>query len=300
MTGKQSGMYSMQRRVSDLLKKNVSLISELPTFINLQSLFDTNLNEIGLLTEQQEADISGLRKQKRTMRATCSTKTMNVRRRLVAFAKITGNEVLAKTVNYTEWDLSKVSDNDFISACSVICSEAEKNQAAMIEYGVTPETVIDLKETINAYKAIVDVPKEASTGKKQITDRLAALFDLNAGLLIKMDALIAMLKDSHPEFYAEYQDTRKVVYRTGSLTLKFNATDASTGLPLSGANVKFVMDEELKLEKITAAGGGLSIKTMDEGIYNLTVSKTGYATQDLIVHVVPRELNSVAVAMVKA
>jgi len=299
MNGKQSGFYSMLRRVSDLLKRSLEFITGLPSFTDLQTSFDTNLNEIRVLSELQESDLKGLRKQKETLRATTGKKALNMCRRVLAYATVTGNEVLAGTMYYKEWDLSRLSDNDFVSAVSVIYNSANANKTALTEYGVTAESLTGLKTTIDAFKAIVDTPKEGYTGKKQVTDRLAWLFDFQANNLVKMDVLIDMLKDSQPEFYAEYQDTRKVVYHSGSLMFKLNATDAATGLPLSGVTVNFAQDGAMKLDKVTKEGGGIIYKSMDEGTYDITLSKLGFQTQILKKDIVDGELNAMTVAMVK-
>jgi hypothetical protein len=299
MNGKQSSMYSMQRRTSDLLKKNESLTSRLPTFTVLRSSFDANIKQIGTLGQQQEADISGLRKQKEDLRMALTQKDLDISRRVVAFAKITKDPVLAKKAYYTETNLMKSSDNEFISACLVIYAAAENNLAVLSDYGVTEEILSSLKATIDEFKSVVDTPKEGYTEKKQATDQLAKLFADQATLLDNMDVLIEMLKDTQPAFYAEYQDTRKVTYHTGSITVKGMATEAATGEPLSGVTMSFALDGEVKMEKVTAAAGGFTIKSMEEGTYTVTASRLGYVTQTLTVNVLDDEMNTVEVAMVK-
>ena len=49
----------------------------------------------------------------------------------------------------------------------------------------------------------------------------------------------------------------------------------------------------------TAAGGGLSIKSLGEGNYTVTFSKIGYATQTLNVSITGDALNTIDVTLVK-
>ncbi len=89
------------------------------------------------------------------------------------------------------------------------------------------------------------------------------------------------------------------MYYTGSLTLKCEVTDATTGLALEGALVSFSLDGTVVLEKLTSKAGGFTVKTMDEGTYSVTVKRLGYVTQILTVNVLDVELNVMKVGMVK-
>lgn len=299
MNSRQSSIYAMLRRVYDLLKKKLALLSKLPVFTDLFSSYESKLTQIGVLSEQQEKDISGLKKQKEALKADLITKALDVSRRVVAYAKLTGNDVLAKEAYYTETDLQHYPDETLVTSCSVIYTAAETHAASLIEYDVTPETLAALKKAIDDFKAVMDSPKIGHTEKKQITDQLALLFEEEITLLDKIDLLVDMMKNTQPEFYAEYFDTRKVVYHSGSLAIKGKITDAVTGAPLSGVNVSFVLDGAVKLEKTTADGGGFTVKTLSEGTYLVTASRIDYASQTLPVTVLANELCVINIALVK-
>lgn len=299
MNSRQSSIYAMLRRVYDLLKKKLALLSKLPVFTDLFSSYESKLTQIGVLSEQQEKDISGLKKQKEALKVDLITKALDVSRRVVAYAKLTGNDVLAKEAYYTETDLQHYPDETLVTSCSVIYTAAETHAASLIEYDVTAETLTALKKAIDDFKAVMDSPKIGHTEKKQITDQLALLFEEEITLLDKIDLLVDMMKNTQPEFYAEYFDTRKVVYHSGSLAIKGKITDAVTGAPLSGVNVSFVLDGAVKLEKTTADGGGFTIKTLSEGTYLVTASRIDYASQTLPVTVLANELCVINIALVK-
>ena len=289
----------MLRRIYDLLKKNLPLLSGLPVFTTLFSVYETKLIQLGVVSEQQEKDISGLKKQKEALRADLILKAMDVSRRVVAYATLTGNEVLAKEAYYTDTDLQHYPDETLATACSVICSAAEANATALVEYGVTAEILTALKKAISDFRTAMDNPKKGHTEKKQSTDQLAQLLDEELSLLGKIDLLVDMLKNTNPEFYAEYYDTRKVVYRSGSLSVKGQVSDATTGIALSGVTICFTLDGEVKLEKTTAEGGGFIDKTLGEGTYQVTASRIDYISQTVTVNVLANELCVINIALVK-
>ncbi len=299
MNSKQTSINSMLRRVSDLIKKNLGLLSELPIFLELWNLYGINLTQIGLLIEQQEKDITGLKKQKEVHRVDAIKKVLDISRRVVTFAKLTGNEVLAREAYYSETDLNRLVDDIFVKACRVVYTAAQNNAIALLGYGVTPETLAATKTAIDTFEAVMDTPKEGTTEKKQSTGSLANLLDEELGILSKIDLLVNMMQETHPAFYAEYKDTRKVVYRSGSLVVKAAITDAATGAPISGVTVSFALNGAVVLEKSTADGGGFSVKSMEEGTYDVTISKLGYNAVTQTFNVLAGELSTLEVKLVK-
>ena len=299
MNKKQNGTLSMLRRVLDFILRNLGLVQTLPTFMSLQTEYAATLNEINELAKEQERDISGLTTQKAGLRIVLTQKALDASRRMVACAKITDDGVLAKAGAYTESDLKQMAENNFLTTCNTLFSLVETHMPALIEYGVSPVSQSDFKAAIDAYHTSIDAPKEGYTEKKQVTSQLAELFDKEYVLLTKMDALVEMLKDSQPAFYAEYQDTRKVVYHSGSFSLTGLATDLASGQSVTGAKFSFALEGETVLEKLTAEAGRFNVKSLEAGVYTVTVSKPGYQTQTLTTTVSDTEMTTVEVPLIK-
>ena len=297
MNSKQISTVNMQRRVLNFLKRYLTVLAKLPLFNSWLKKYEDNLTLINNLGNQQETDIRGLRTQKDDMKLSTGIKALDISNRIEAFAKNTGNVVLAQKIHYTDTDLLKRSNHDFMVGITIIYEIAEENKEALVEYEVTAETLADLKTSIDSYKNIMDAPKEGYTGKKQATNQLNDALDQQAIVLDKIDGLIEMLRFSNAPLYTEYQDTRKIVYRSGSLTVKCDVLDAATNLPLVGATVNFSKDGEVVFEKVTSTAGGLMIKSMNDGTYTVTVSRLGYVTQSLTVNVMNVEMTSVKVAL---
>ena len=297
MTSRQISFISMYRRVLNFLRKKYDVTKNLPGFADVLDSFESNLNAIIRLGNEQGTDIRGLRAQKVEIKTSTGEKALDMSHRVEAFAKMTGNVVLAKKIHYTDSDVFRTSDYEFLTACTIIVETSEAYKDELVTYGVTPESLTDLKSSIAEWKDVMDSPKEGYTGKKQATTQLTDLFATQTGYAEKMDALIELLRYSNVPFYNEYQDTRKVVYRKGSITVKCEVTDMATGAPLVGATVNFSVEGVLVIEKTTSANGLLTIKSMNDGAYTVTVSRLGYVTQVQNVNVMNVELTTVKVAL---
>jgi len=298
MNSKQNSTKTMYRRVSTFIKKYLQILGVLPNFTALQTAFEANLTQLDTLGNQQGQDISGLRTKKEEMKASTAQKVLDMCHRLEAFAKITGDVVLDKKVHFSDTYLPKLPDNTFMTSCNIIYDLANENKTEAAEYGITTAVLADLKTAIDDYKAVVDAPKEGTTEKKQATDQLATLFTDQATVLDKIDALLELIRYTNPTVYAEYWDTRRIEYRSGSLSVKCEVTDVATALPLGGAVIGFYMDGTLILEKTTSSSGGITAKGFDNGTYTVQVTRLGYAPQTLTVNVLDVEMTTIKVAMV--
>ena len=297
MTSKQSSIYSMLKRVILFLKKFEEFFLTLQVMAGLLTELESNLSKIDILREQQATDITGLRVQKETFRKTALQKAVEISHAILLYARIAGNEVLANEMYYTETGLKTMSDNELDTTLSLIYKSAQFNQEQLVPYGVTAGKIADYKVAIDAFKLAIGSPKGGTISRKQSTDQLAVLFDDSITLVEKVDLMLDTFKFSNPALYAEYQNNRRIIYHSGSITLKCEVTDAATGLPLEGALVTFKLNGNAALEKITSKVGGFTIKSMDEGTYAVTVTRLGYVPQNLNVNVLDVELNTVKVAM---
>jgi len=299
MNVKQNSIYSMLRRILAFLKKNVGFLIGFMVMGDLITRLENILDEMDTLKEQQGTDITGMRKHKEGLRIVATQKALEVCHGILAYAKMSGNKILAQSVDYQISDLNKLSDNDLGSALSVINTAAQKNQSEVANYNVSAEKIADMKVAIDAYKTAVGSPKDASIARKQVTDRLAILFDDAALLLEKIDLLMDTLKFTNTVLYAEYKANRKVFTHSGSLKAKVNVADSVTGMGLAGVRILFSLDKVVKLDKLTTMGGRLNIKSLGEGAYAVTVSKIGYITQNLMVNIPNSEYTFVDVSLVK-
>ena len=299
MTSKQSSIYSMLKRVLLFLKKYVDLFEELPVMVDLTTELETKLTEIDTYKEQQATDITGLRKQKEALRKTALQKAVVISHAILVYAQMTGNEILANEMYYTESDLKKMTDNDLDTTLGVIYKSALANKDNLTTYGVTAVKITDYKTAMDAFKTAIGTPKGGTIDKKQSTDQLAVLFDAELVTIDNIDLMMDMFKFSNPAVYSEYQNNRKINYFSGSLMVNGFITDAETGAGLPGVKMEFMLNQTLVLEKTTGVGGRMNIKSLDPGIYIVKLSKIGYVPQQIQLNVPGDNLVTVTVGMAK-
>jgi len=98
---------------------------------------------------------------------------------------------------------------------------------------------------------------------------------------------------------AEYKDNRKEFRPSRSLKAKVVVSDSRTARGLAGVRILFSLAEEPKLDKKSAAAGGLNVKSLDEGRSKVGFSKIGYTSQHLMVHILKSECTRISVALQK-
>jgi hypothetical protein len=91
-------------------------------------------------------------------------------------------------------------------------NESKQSQAEALEaYGYDAEKIAAIAAAVNAYQAIITQPMDIIGARKQITTNLKQLFaELNSTLYDKLDKLVVLFKESHPDFYGEYRTARRV------------------------------------------------------------------------------------------
>ena len=120
--------------------------------------------------------------------------------------------------------------------------------------------------------------------------------------LSNIDTLVEIVKLTEPTFYAGYKNARKIVEQgSGSLQVQGYITEAENQKPIPLATVTFRLNgkSEVVLEKETAAKGGFMIKSLPEGIYDVTVTKVGFKPKTITTAVRWDELSNLDVELDK-
>jgi len=217
-----------------------------------------------------------------------------------AYALMANDFVLQKKIHRAETHLLKLSDVNFITSCSIVYHSVLQYREALVAYDVNEATLSNLKIALDDYKAVMDTPKEAIIARKQITRELAERIAEQRAILDNIDTLVGIMLTTHPAILAEYWDRRKVLYRSRALAIQCNITDAETGKGLEAAVITFTLNEVRILQKTTYKAGGAKIKSLDEGMYTVTVSRPCYITQTLTVPVTKGQLTQVEVKLIKS
>lgn len=276
-----------------------------PTYFTVIQATHTQIMSAKVL---QEADRKGDTATKNQLRASLVAQTMDVTRRVVAFASNTNNSSLLELVNYTETELKKCSDQKLVASCQVVRDSANTNVAALATYGVTPALLTTLQTTITNFSNTIPKGRVLTTDSSEATKTLATSFKTLTANWAKIDTLVEMVKVSQPSFYDEYKKVRKIIeVGTSTLALKVKATNAKTQAPEANVTLTLTptngqlksasVSEKNGVVKKTAAGGGSIYKSVADGIYTLTAKKSGFKEVVETVNVVNGEMTTVDIVM---
>lgn len=309
MNSNQESRLSMYQAVADFLLKNSSVTTPLPNFATLFVLLQQNIAQILLILKEQNSDRSGIAVNKREQRADVEMRTLNLSGKMVAYATVENNKELLPLIRFSKSDVSTCADNVLVSHAIKLCDTAEPLLPDVGTFTVTAEEISELRDICVAFLAKMPQPMESRRDLKQTTQALNSLMMETNGLLMKIDAIMLIIRFSNSSFYEHYKNSRSVI-KTGSrsLAMKGTMTDAATGLGLAGVTLSIVPGngsalksasgpDLSKIVKISAAKGGFNVKTLADGTYIVTAAKEGYVPQSYTAYVNNGELTVVNMAL---
>lgn len=306
MTTLQESRLNMYLAVRDFLVPNEPVIKDLPNFAANFKLLQETITNIQSFGEQQKFDKTGLAKLKNELRQKLITLSIDNSRKLIAYANFSNNTLLISEVKFTTSGFSKMTDTGIKDYAQIIYDKAQANLDALPPYGITADTQKTLLDMITAYNDSISKPRIGLTEKSQATKQLVLLFNSAEIALGNMDLVVEIIRLSQTAFYTGYKTVRKVVTTSaGNLRLKALATDKKNGEPIRGVLFTFKLAGDNLLSsngngeivKKTAEKGRFHIKSMPSGIYQLIVSKPGYADKTQTVIVADGEMTDLWVEM---
>ena len=122
MTNYQESYEKMSSAKVSYLAANATITATLPNYAGYYTTVQTTIAQILAAKVQQEADKSGDTKTKKLLRTSLITQTIDVGRRVVAYATYVNNNALLALVNYTESDLKRSSDSNLVSIISSVAA----------------------------------------------------------------------------------------------------------------------------------------------------------------------------------
>jgi len=290
------------------MQNNPTTMSLIPGITPLLANVQSTNAAIATTKVQQEVARSIDTKYKKQLRSSVILLSKDIAARAVAMASNTNNIALLSLLNYSDTDFSRSTDSKLVSISQVIRDAANTNVTALAAYGVTPAMIATLQTTINSFSAAILKVRVDTTGSSETTKLLASYFKTLKATWKKIDTLVEMLRISHPAFYREYQNVRKVIVRGhSSVALKFKTINAQTGTPEPSVTLTVTPANDTKksvavsskpifIKKTTLKGGGY-LRNLPDGTYNITANKTGFQESTVTISVVNGQSNTVTIQL---
>jgi hypothetical protein len=300
-TQKQSKL-RMYLTIRIYLLSNPEITAKIPNFAEFLALFDAAILQIQSNSQQHQFSSKGVAGNKKQLRDALVIMAADASRKMLAYANYVNDAVLIAEIKLSESFLKRISDLRFISSITGLYSRINDHIAKLSTYGLTVESQAIFLEAIDAFKDALTKPRQTQLIKKENTLLELQGFKAADSALHKIDLSIEIIHLTEPNFYMGYKNARKIVeYGTGSLQVQGKVTDAQTTLPIIDASLIFKLNDhsDIAMEKYTAAKGGFMIKTLREGSYEVSISKIGYVTKTITIHVSPDHLNNIDIALDK-
>jgi hypothetical protein len=306
MTTKQESKLKMYLAVKDFLVQNDPLTKELPEFVPSFAEFQKLIGQIQLIDEQQNGVRTGIAKDKKGLKERLISLAAENTRKVFAFAKIADNKALMDEVNFSNSDLVKMTDVALKSFAESLYKKAEANISALSKYGISADSQKVFAEALSGFSSAMPKPRIGIAEKRKATLEMEVLFNSANNVILKMDAIIGIIRNDQVNFYNGYKTVRKLVdTNTGVVALKASAFDLVTGEPVKGATFTFNPDGGLTAEagpeisKKTAEKGSFLLKNMQPGTYRVVVKKPGYREKVVTVSVSGGERSDLTVQLEK-
>ena len=303
MNSQNQSKLKMYLTVRIYLLSSPAITAKLPNFPEFLAALDAAIAQIQTNSEQHQLNTKGVTTNKQLLRETVTTDTVDASSKMQAYAKYTHNEVLLSEIKFKYTDLRNISALELIDVANIVYNRIGDNLDNVSVYGFSNETQETYRADIDTFSASIPLPRQSQLKNKENSLLETQGFKIGDEAIDNIDGVVEIVRLTEPIFYAGYKNARKIVEQgTGSLQVQGNITDASTGNPLPGATITFRLSgqTEVILEKEAAAKGGFMIKSLAEGIYDVSITKIGFKTQVLTVVINWNELYNLDVAMVKA
>ena len=302
MTRRQLNKLSMLMALNEYFTINLAIVKTITNLESIATAIKSLISSIQSASEQQIINRTGVSDSKRMVKAGLIANCADIARKLSAYAAINSNEILLNESKTSDYKLSRLSDEKLTSTCMLILDLGKQNITAATAYGLNQTSLTKLDADIKSFINVIPDPRLAKVDKKQATDQLVILFNQAEELLIKSDLLMGIVKLSQPIFFAGYKSVRTIIDRVGhGLQLKISVINKSNGQPIKGALCQLIHDNAThkpgSISQKTATKGSTNFKSLDDGKYNLTVSKSGYAIKNQVIYVVKNEFASVIIEL---
>ncbi|MFZ4455508.1 MAG: carboxypeptidase-like regulatory domain-containing protein [Bacteroidales bacterium] len=302
MTSKQESKFKMYLALRLVCNANSAITATLPNFEEFFTNLNNSISTIEENSELQQHFSGGVAEGKRQTRETLEEVVLDSARKLLAYATYTKNPILQSEAKLKDADIHSASDITLLNNAKGLYNNIQSNVANLAPYLLTTESQAAFHTTLQSFELAIPKTRQKQLSKKESTQLTAQAFEAADAALADIDTVVDIVRLSQPTFYASYKAARKVVETaTSSLSLNGSVTDAETASPVVDATLTFCASgSNTPIQvKQSAAKGGFQIKSLAEGVYDVTVSKIGYATQTVTITVSNTELYTLDVRLVK-
>lgn len=203
---------AMYKMVRDTISANGPIWEGIPAFVTCVQDFSARVQLLEEKENYQRSISLGVGLVSRNDKKLIFEKLLRVAGGLKAFALDSNNTKLLMEVSIPKSLVNNSSKVDLLSRIDLLISRAQEFGSELGNYGLTPEEVGNLVIFRSEMDATLTAPRKAIIDRKQANAQIKLLFkEIDVILTAKLDSLMFIIKDQHPEFYNAYTDSRMII-----------------------------------------------------------------------------------------
>lgn len=281
MNQRQDAKLNMLMGLRDYLNQNSPIVATIPNLNGLLIVLQNLINQIQSASLLQNMNKSGVRINKNELRQNLVIVGADVSRRIAAYATMINNDTLLNEVQFSDYELNRLADIRLKETVQVIYDRGLAYVTNVANYGLNNQMLASLLNALNAFNTAIPKPRLTVTEKKQATDQLIVLFKEADALLVKIDVLVDIVKLNQPVFHGGYKSMRMLIDRgIRKRMLTISIIDNTNKEPIKGAICQLTLNDQMIIKK-SSNKGQFYVQTLSEGVYRLSVSKSGFSEKSI-------------------
>lgn len=202
----------MYQAVHKMLAANKSQWEAVQAIGTTIQAFEALLDEINACNLITGNNKKGETVQKKDLRMRIIERTMQVSSMLYALILQTNETYTGAKLDYTKTNLVKMRDMHLMVICETIIAQATAHLALLATADITAADIQSLSADIRTFAGLLPRQRLSVTGRKVTNENLKNLFaQADALLKNQLDRFMLRYKQTQPEFYSAYKNSRHVI-----------------------------------------------------------------------------------------
>ena len=211
MNDKQENKLTMYEAVVNLLDSNTAKIASLTALTDLLTDFKDRVAEIKEKDLLANTAKTGNAAAKASDRTALTEDAITIAAALFALGSATGDDRLKELAAYNKSKFKSLRDTQLAIDVTNIKNLADANAAQLTGYGITAPMIAALDTKLTAFNASMGARETGADISTAAFGQLELKFkEADALLKEQMDKIMEVFRNSDPQFYNEYKNSREI------------------------------------------------------------------------------------------
>jgi hypothetical protein len=212
MNDRQNAKLNMAQRVSDVCAENRNLYGTIAPVTTVVDELNTSIEDIRRVEKEQiSTSVVGASMVKRDAEDAMIDQSLLTSNSLYVIGFTTHDPELLLLSSLSAGSFYKAEGNEKLALATRVLDLATQHAAELAPFGEAVG-VVRMQEVVERYRLTISKPMDTIGSHKQKTTNLRQLFAvLDSVFYDKLDKLIVLFKQSHPDFYNEYRTARNLI-----------------------------------------------------------------------------------------